>query len=346
MVSKADILSNFATVKRFLPLFVVTSCAVLCASLALWHSLRRVPLEGIHAVATDGKGMVWAATENGLYQQNAEGRMALKPVPSLTRHPYPSIHALAYDSLASRLWIGAWNKLYCYDVEADRFINLGDTAIYQTVALDIDEKGRLLAKTQKGLYRLAPHPSAEKSTTEKLNHLYYNKAKPTKSFPTLYLQGRPSIYKHALQGVSVLLFVLSIVIIGYVFKAKKEAERHLASLEKPNPKAEKPRSDFAVKAKEVIERHYHEASFNAEQMGMEMAVSRAQLFRKVKSECGQTVNALLTECRMRHAAALLKDGQTVATVALSIGYSDTSSFRRAFVHYYGLTPSQFVSSTR
>lgn len=344
MVSEDDIFPIFAAMKRFLPLFLVAFCAVLCASSALWLSLRRVPLEGIHAVVTDSKGVVWAATENGLYQQDAEGTMVLKPVPSLTRHPYPSVHALAYDSLYNRLWVGAWNKLYCYDVKADRFVNLSDTAIYQTVALRVDTEGCLWAKTQKGIYRLTPRPSAESGTTEKLNSVYYNKEKPAEDFPVLYLQGRPSVYKVALQGVSALLFVFSMVILGYVFKAKRETGRHLAALNQPAPLPDSPQSPFALKIKETVESHYHEPGFNAELLAREMAVSRAQLFRKVKAECGQTVNALLTECRMRHAALLLKEGHTVAAVALSVGYSDTSSFRRAFVHYYGLTPSQFVGA--
>lgn len=330
--------------KRSVPLLLVALCAVLCASAALWLSLRRVPLEGIHAVVTDSRGVAWAATENGLFQQDVEGAMALKPVPSLTRHPYPSIHALAYDSLRSRLWVGAWNKLYCYDLKAERFVNLCDTAIYQTVALRVDAVGCLWAKTQKGLYRLTTRPSAENGTTEKLNATYYNKEKPAEGFPVFYLQGRPSVYKAALQGVSALLFVFSLVIMGYVLKANKEAKRHLAALNEPSSAAENPQSPFALKIKETVERHYNEPGFNAELLAREMAVSRAQLFRKVKAECGQTVNALLTECRMRHAALLLKKGQTVAAVALSVGYSDTSSFRRAFVHYYGLTPSQFVAS--
>lgn len=327
--------------KHYAPLLAVALCSILCATSALWLSLRRVPLSDIHATVRDGKGVLWAATEHGLFQQNSDGQMEIKAVPSLTRHPYPSIHAMAYDSLQQRLYIGAWNKIYCYDVKADRFLELGDTSIYQTVALNVSKDGQLFAKTRHGLYRLSSSKAG--SRTERLDTQCYNKTTVEHNFPKLYHKSRPTLYKNTLAALSVLLFLFAIVIILYVMRAKKTAKEHLANLDTTEPSKELT-SAFAVKAQSVVENHFHEPDFCAESFASEMGVSRAQLFRKLKAECGQTVNAMLTECRMRHAALLLKDErQTVLSIALSVGYSDASSFRRAFVHYYGITPSQFVS---
>lgn len=43
---------------------------------------------------------------------------------------------LAVDSIAQRLWIGAWNHIYCYNLKDERFVTISDSTVYQTVRMD------------------------------------------------------------------------------------------------------------------------------------------------------------------------------------------------------------------
>jgi AraC-like DNA-binding protein len=71
--------------------------------------------------------------------------------------------------------------------------------------------------------------------------------------------------------------------------------------------------------------------------------STRTLQRRLRKK-GTTFISLRNDARHRKAKELLRDGDTtVATVAIALGYSDASSFCRAFKRWEGRTPGQFIS---
>lgn len=70
----------------------------------------------------------------------------------------------------------------------------------------------------------------------------------------------------------------------------------------------------------MVNAHLADEDFNADVFAREMAVSRAQLL--------QTTN------------------DTQAVIAMKVGYSDASNFRRAFIHQFGMTPSEYVKQQK
>lgn len=77
---------------------------------------------------------------------------------------------------------------------------------------------------------------------------------------------------------------------------------------------------FLERAQKVVNAHLADEDFNADVFAREMAVSRAQLL--------QTTN------------------DTQAVIAMKVGYSDASNFHRAFIHQFGMTPSEYVKQQK
>lgn len=63
--------------------------------------------------------------------------------------------------------------------------------------------------------------------------------------------------------------------------------------------------------------------------------------RLFKQQTGLSFAAYLTELRMRQAAALLRNGETVADTATACGYADVPYFSRVFRKYYGASPMKY-----
>lgn len=71
-------------------------------------------------------------------------------------------------------------------------------------------------------------------------------------------------------------------------------------------------------------------------------MSRANFSRKFKDVSGNSPMQILVAVRMQIAAQILaRENTTVAIVAEMVGYSNVSSFHKAFFRYYDLTPNHY-----
>lgn len=69
----------------------------------------------------------------------------------------------------------------------------------------------------------------------------------------------------------------------------------------------------------------------------------ARLFAKV---AGMPPHAYLESVRIRHACALLDQGESIASVAASVGYVDQSHLTKRFRRFMGITPRQYAGYKR
>ena len=75
----------------------------------------------------------------------------------------------------------------------------------------------------------------------------------------------------------------------------------------------------------------------------EMALSRVQLHRKLKSLTDNSASDLIRNLRMIKAAELLKEGVlNVTQITYEIGISSLSNFAKTFKEKYGVNPSEYV----
>ena len=80
------------------------------------------------------------------------------------------------------------------------------------------------------------------------------------------------------------------------------------------------------------------------ELGRACGISPFHLARTFRRAYGVGPGAYHLELRLAHAASLLRGGESCANVAERLGYSEPSSFLRAFKQRYGMTPGRYTSS--
>jgi DNA-binding response OmpR family regulator len=103
---------------------------------------------------------------------------------------------------------------------------------------------------------------------------------------------------------------------------------------------------FLNKVVSIIEQNIPNAAFDIEAFSREVGMSRSQLTRKLTAVCEHSPNELLRSMRLKRAAQLLQQSNsTIAEIAFMVGFSNPNYFTKCFRDQYGVTPSEYVSST-
>jgi DNA-binding response OmpR family regulator len=100
---------------------------------------------------------------------------------------------------------------------------------------------------------------------------------------------------------------------------------------------------FLMVAIATVEKHMADSEFSVEALEGEMALSKMQLYRKLKALTDQSPNEFIRTIRLKRAAALLtaRSG-TVTEIAYEVGFNNLSYFAKCFREMYGVTPSEFT----
>lgn len=91
----------------------------------------------------------------------------------------------------------------------------------------------------------------------------------------------------------------------------------------------------------LIEENIANSEMNVDYLCERLALSRIQLYRKVKSLLDCSVNDYITARRLRKAAVMLQQGEAINSVAYQTGFSSPAYFSTAFKNKYGMSPSLF-----
>ncbi|QZE14579.1 response regulator [Halosquirtibacter laminarini] len=99
---------------------------------------------------------------------------------------------------------------------------------------------------------------------------------------------------------------------------------------------------FVKQAEQMILENIMEEDFSVEKLGRELAYSRMQLYRKMKSITGLSPNEFIRNYRLKQAAANLQKGeQSITEVLYQVGFSNKSYFTKCFKEFYGETPKEY-----
>lgn len=99
---------------------------------------------------------------------------------------------------------------------------------------------------------------------------------------------------------------------------------------------------FIQKALRVVEDKLADDTFDVEEFASAMALSRVQLYRKLKALTDQTPTDFIRTLRLRRAAQLLdQQAGNVAEVAYSVGFQNLSYFAKTFKELHGVAPSEW-----
>jgi len=104
---------------------------------------------------------------------------------------------------------------------------------------------------------------------------------------------------------------------------------------------------FIRRVIDLVEENMADLDFDLEMLARKLAVSRRQLFRKLRAAAGCSPNTFIRTLRLRRAAQLLTESQmTVTEITYAVGFSDLKYFRTIFRDYFGVTPGDYLKRSK
>jgi AraC-like DNA-binding protein len=104
---------------------------------------------------------------------------------------------------------------------------------------------------------------------------------------------------------------------------------------------------FLKKVNAVIQSHISDPDFKVDALANAMALSRTQLFRKIKGLTQMSPQRYLRFVRLEKAKKLLQSKEkdlNVSEVCYNVGFASKSHFTRSFQKEFGFNPSEYVKS--
>ncbi|MRT93036.1 hybrid sensor histidine kinase/response regulator transcription factor [Ancylomarina sp. 16SWW S1-10-2] len=119
---------------------------------------------------------------------------------------------------------------------------------------------------------------------------------------------------------------------------KTEPEKPIENLEGLNNRD----IEFLSKLQKFVNENLDQSDLDAEQMSDILAMSKTQLYRKVKAVTGFTPHGYIKHYRLKKAARLLKEtSMTVSEVIYETGFNNRTYFYRSFKEVFGISPGNY-----
>lgn len=104
--------------------------------------------------------------------------------------------------------------------------------------------------------------------------------------------------------------------------------------------------EFIQKVLNFINENMSDSDLSVELLASELNLSRSQLYRKIKTLTGQTVNEFLRKTRLQRAKQLLESGSVnVSEVCYKVGFASPSYFTKCFKAHFGVLPTEIESNS-
>ena len=98
---------------------------------------------------------------------------------------------------------------------------------------------------------------------------------------------------------------------------------------------------FAERMKQIVEDHLSDPNLNVEFLGAQLALSRTQIFRRVKTITGKGPLDYIRERRLIRADELLRTtDMTIQQVAFELCFSSPGYFTKCYKEQFGHLPSE------
>ncbi|WP_373090341.1 AraC family transcriptional regulator [Zhongshania sp.] len=127
-------------------------------------------------------------------------------------------------------------------------------------------------------------------------------------------------------------------------KLHKLVSNYLSMVETETDTATQPTTLASHQARHLIKKLLPTGEITRELVADKMNTHGRSLHRKLQSE-GYTFDSLVDEIRKDEAAKLIKNkDMPMSQIAGALGYSEQSSFNRAFKRWFGMTPRKYISN--
>jgi YesN/AraC family two-component response regulator len=100
--------------------------------------------------------------------------------------------------------------------------------------------------------------------------------------------------------------------------------------------------EFICEVVELLQKNLDDETYNQDVLANDMAVSRMQLYRKIKNITANTPAEFIRNFRLHEAQKLLKNtGKTVQEIMFDCGFHNKAYFYREFSKVYKCTPKEY-----
>lgn len=104
---------------------------------------------------------------------------------------------------------------------------------------------------------------------------------------------------------------------------------------------------FIENAVRCVEENVSSPDFSVEDLGRELGISRAYVFKKILALTGKTPLELIRSIRLQHAAQLLEKSQlSVREIAYKVGFNNPKYFTKYFKEQFNILPSDYAASKK
>lgn len=117
------------------------------------------------------------------------------------------------------------------------------------------------------------------------------------------------------------------------------------SVQEENGTKYNPEETFLIEINDIIEKNKDNSRFMAQDLADNMNIGYDQLYRKLKSISGLSINSYIRTYRLNVAAMMLKSGNyNITEVLYSVGFNNPSYFTKCFKKQFGVLPSEYVET--
>ncbi|MCK5209254.1 MAG: helix-turn-helix transcriptional regulator, partial [Cyclobacteriaceae bacterium] len=101
---------------------------------------------------------------------------------------------------------------------------------------------------------------------------------------------------------------------------------------------------FLNKVLKVINEHISEENFSIELLSKESAMSKEQIYKKLKALTGKSPSLFLRSIRLVRAKKMIKENKsTISEISYLVGFSSPAYFTKCFKEEFGNSPSDLLS---
>ncbi|MCU7550188.1 response regulator [Chitinophagaceae bacterium LB-8] len=138
--------------------------------------------------------------------------------------------------------------------------------------------------------------------------------------------------------------------VANLLKSKNNLQKYFyneVTLQKNTLKISVEYKEFLERCIAIVEHNIDNNNFNIKILATELGMSHSNLYKKVKSISGQSVNAFIRFIRLRKAAEILiNTNHNVNETAAEVGFNDLKYFREQFSKLFGMNPSEYIKKYR
>ncbi len=100
--------------------------------------------------------------------------------------------------------------------------------------------------------------------------------------------------------------------------------------------------DFLKKLNDLIGKNIENSSYTVEELARDLAISRVQLYRKVKAILGISISDHINNLRLHESKELLKKSNlSISEIAYAVGFATPNYFSSSFKNKFGMSPKEF-----